>query len=302
MTPLCLVASMTFTCIIQACEDTPAASALLRLLPVTCSNPVGTEDGSSRLTSNWTRRGIRQQNCYKSSALQGLIFFLASQQTRVKRKTGTIAAQIQTVTPPSAVDKLQALCAGAQVAVQCLALTQALTLPNYYTRAWEVSSSRTQIMNKVTSERDFNQCSCTDTLQTNWEGLPAFISDYSPESITFVSLPTAFCQRRQQPQAVVLKCLVLVMTLPQATFPSSLPYCLWDTSHSRFLSGQRLAWKLSFVESVFGDHFLWSIFGIQNVVNSMCEQQLPSPPAPVSDIHVGCSGGHLVCFCPSDPG
>lgn len=81
-----------------------------------------------------------------------------------------------------------------------------------------------------------------------------------------------------------------------------LPYCLWDTSHIRCLSGQRLAGKLSFVESVFGVHFLWSIFGIQNVVNSLCEQQLPSPPAPVSDTHVGWSGGRLVCFCPSDPG
>lgn len=134
-----LVAPMTLTRLrtgMQGCGDAPAslraAGAACPVVSQPCSRlsarasrmGLCIEDGRSRPTSDSADRDVRQRSFWKWSALQELIFFLAPEQTRVKRKAGAIVAGTRTTTRPGAVSKHQAL-------------AEALMLPHNYTRAWE---------------------------------------------------------------------------------------------------------------------------------------------------------------------
>jgi len=183
--------------------------------------------------------------------------------------------------PPGPVSKHGVLCAGAGEAVQRPALAQALTLLNIHMRACECLQEHKLWVKSF--QRDFSQLSCGDPLEANWEGLPAFTSDDSLESITSVS------PEETTATAAVLGCLVSVVTLPQATLLSRcsplpaghkavrLPYGSKTTLKTQL-------WWVSVRWLFFVVHFFW----IQSAVttNGSFLPLQPQPQTPVWDAQV----------------
>lgn len=124
-------------------------------------------------------------------------------------------------------------CAGKQVTGQCsypLALTPTLAhwrkgmLPSPVHKSWI-----------KWLQKDFNQLSCTDMQEINWNCFPATAS-WSQV------LLSAFCQMRHATGRS------FQMPHLRDGFASSHPFCLGVRRHSKCFSVQRLAWKPTFSE------------------------------------------------------